>query len=144
MSLSEEDAQAVLDQMKAEDEAESQKAEEHKSSIVAIDLDASADVPQPLESLGVSDLPLPTARKRAKSVSEEIAAAVVAARRRGAADPRRRARVARRAARGELGRSASATASSTTRSASASSRSCARSCCRRCTAGGRPTCGGRR
>ena len=78
MSLSEEDAQAVLDQMKAEDEAESQKAEEHKSSIVAIDLDASADVPQPLESLGVSDLPLPTARKRAKSVSEEIAAAVVA------------------------------------------------------------------
>ena len=50
MSLSEEDAQAVLDQMKAEDEAESQKAEEHKSSIVAIDLDASADVPQPLEA----------------------------------------------------------------------------------------------
>ena len=78
MSLSEEDAQAVLDQMKAEDEAESRKDEEHKSSIVAIDLDASADVPQPLESLGVSDLPLPTARKRAKSVSEEIAAAVVA------------------------------------------------------------------
>ena len=78
MSLSEEDAQAVLDQMKAEDEAESRKDEEHKSSIVAIDLDASAGVPQPLESLGVSDLPLPTARKRAKSVSEEIAAAVVA------------------------------------------------------------------
>ena len=44
MSLSEEDAQAVLDQMKAEDEAESRKDEEHKSSIVAIDLDASVGV----------------------------------------------------------------------------------------------------
>ena len=37
------------------------------NAIVAIDLDASADVPQPLESLGVSDLPLPTARKRANA-----------------------------------------------------------------------------